>query len=102
MTCEAWVLLKINEDLQTGNYDGFTSAFYNNQNATRYRTIIKEEYPGRIITPVDVDVLIQVQAINESRFLLSSAILSYKYCNYFSKFERRVYRYDCFDGPYLD
>ena len=68
MTCQAWVLLKINEDLQTGKYDGFTSAFYNNENVTRYRTIIKEEYPGRIIEPVDVDVLIQVQAINESKF----------------------------------
>ena len=45
-------------------YDSFVEAFYLEE---KYDEVIKEEYPGRKMTPLEVDIVIQIQGVNDSK-----------------------------------
>ena len=89
--CKTWLDIRLSDDLNSGDYDGFTSAVFNNKDASRYRKVLKDEYAGRILEPVDVDVLMQVQGINESKL---SCFCVLNLTKAFSKPKRRIRRHD--------
>ena len=46
------------------NYSSFVDAFYEQE---KYIYATNEEYPGRKMTPLNVDITIQIQGINDSK-----------------------------------
>ena len=51
----------------SAEYDSFVEAYYLNYNEKYGVFVGVEEYPGRKMSPLNVDIVIQIQGINESK-----------------------------------
>ena len=62
--CYPWLDGQLTPDLD--KYSGsFVAAYYGNYD-TKYSTVAVEEYPGRMIEALKVDIIVQLQGVNES------------------------------------
>ena len=70
--CLSWLDEQLTPDLEE-NGGSFTVAYYKNYNS-KYSTVGVEEYPGRVMYPLGVDIILQIQGINESKLSFCKVI----------------------------
>ena len=70
--CLTWLEAELTPDL-VENGGLFTVAYYKNYN-NKYSTVGVEEYPGRMMNPLEVDIILQIQGINESKLSFCEVI----------------------------